>query len=107
MQLVPGTTPKGKSMTRNQILAKKQLLVDEMDLVPVVKIAIDRDLSKTPTKLPPHPSPNSNGQVEISQDPAYNDYWALVTNQEDMKTRETFDQKPTDALLCRQLLNIE
>ena len=27
MQLGPGTTPKGKGMTRNQILAQKQLWV--------------------------------------------------------------------------------
>ena len=31
MQLILGTTPKGKSVTRNQILAQKQLWVDEMD----------------------------------------------------------------------------
>ena len=44
MQLVPGTTPKDKSMTRNQILAEKQLCLDEMDLVPMVQIASDRDI---------------------------------------------------------------
>ena len=31
MQLVPGINPNGKGMTRNQILAQKQLWVDEMD----------------------------------------------------------------------------
>ena len=57
-QLVLGTTLKGKSMTRNQILAWKQLWVDEMDLVSMVQIASDRDINQIPPKLPPHPSPN-------------------------------------------------
>ena len=80
MQLVPGTIPKGKGMTRNQILAEKQLWVDELDLVPMVQIAIDRDINQTHPKLPPHQSPNrqrsnkSNRQVEISQDLTCNDY---------------------------------
>ena len=58
MQLVPGTTPKGKSITRNQILAQKQLWVDEMDLAPMIQIASDRDINHMPPKLPPHPSTN-------------------------------------------------
>ena len=35
LQVVPGTTPKGEGMTRNDILAQKQLWVDETDLVPM------------------------------------------------------------------------
>ena len=79
----------------------------------MVQIASDRDINQTPPKLPPHPSPNrqrsndNDGQVEISQDPTCNDYWVPVTNKEDRKTKETFDQMHADALHCRQLLNIE
>ena len=109
MKLVPATTPKGKGITKNQILAQKQLWVDEMGLVPVVQIASDRDIDQMPPKLPPHSSPNSkrpnksNRQVEISQDPTCNDYWAPVTNQEYRETKEAFDQTYADALHCRQL----
>ena len=58
MELVPGTTPHGRSMTRNQIPAQKQLWVDEMDLVSMVQVASDRDINQMSPKLPPYPSPN-------------------------------------------------
>ena len=75
-------------MARNQILAQKQLWIDETDLMPMVQIASDRDINHMPPKLSPLPNPNrqrpnkSNGKVEISQDPTCNDYWAPVINQE-------------------------
>ena len=96
-------------MTRNHILAQKQLWVDEMDLAPMVQVDSDRDMDHIPSKLSPHPNPNSqrpnksNGQVQISQDPTCNDYWAPVTNQEYRETKEVFDQRHADALHCRQL----
>ena len=62
LQLVPGTTPKGKGITRNQILSQKQLWVgqqtDEIDIAPVVQIASDRDIDHMPPKSPPHLNSN-------------------------------------------------
>ena len=51
MHFGPGTTPKGKGMTRNQILAHKLLWVDEMDLAPVVQVDSDRDLNQMSPKI--------------------------------------------------------
>ena len=48
LQVVPGTTPKGKSMTRNHILVQKQFWVNKADLAPTVQIANDRDTNQTP-----------------------------------------------------------
>ena len=113
LQVVPETTPKGKGMTGNQFLAQKQLWANETELGPMVQIANDRDTNHTPSKLSPHPIPNrqkpeeSNGQVEISQDPSCNDYWVPDINQEYRETKEAFGQTSADALHCKQLQNIE
>ena len=59
--------------------------------------AIDRDINHMPPQIS-HLNPNrkrsnkSNGQVEISQEPTSNDYWASVTNQEYREVKEASDQ---------------
>ena len=66
LQLVPGTTPKGKGITRNQILSQKQLWIgqqtDEIDLAPMVQILSDRDIDHAHPKLPPHLNPSRQRQ---------------------------------------------
>ena len=117
LQLVPGTTPKGKGIIRNQNLSQKQLWVgqqrDDIDLAPMVKITSDRDINHTPPKSSPYLNPSrwrpneSSGQVESSQDPTLNVFWASVTNQEYRETKEASDKICADALHCSQLWNKE
>ena len=88
LQVIPETTPKGKDMTGNHILAPKQLWVNETEPAPIVQIANDRDADHTPSQMPPHPIPNrqkpdkSKGMVENCQDPSCNDYWVPDIYQE-------------------------
>ena len=61
LQVIPETTPKGKGMTANHSLALKQLWVNETKLAPIVQIQVlsDRETDHTSSKVPLHPSPNS------------------------------------------------
>ena len=58
LQLVPGTTPKGKEIKRNQILSEKQLWVvqqtDEIDQAPMICVSSVRDINHTSPKTSPH-----------------------------------------------------
>ena len=98
LQVIPESTPKGKDMTGNHFLVQKQLWVNETELAPIVQIANNRDTDHTPSRLSPHPILNrqkpdeTNGQVEISQDPSCNDYWIPDMNQEYRYTKEALDQ---------------
>ena len=71
LQVIPETTPKGKDMTGNHILALKQLWVNETAPIVDIQIANDRDTNHTTSKLSPPPISNrqksdkSNGQIKI------------------------------------------
>ena len=110
LHLVPGTTPKGKGIMKNQILSQKQLWVgqqtDEIDQAPMIWVSSVRDINHTSPKTSSHLNP-SGQRPEISQEPTSNDYPSSVANQGYVETKEVCGQICAYALLCSQLQNEE